>query len=422
MTIAIPAPAAWRRSSVSKYCHVQLGKMLQTEPSSDEDELLPYLRAISISKEGIDLSHRFTMWIKPLEKEKFRLKRNDILVSEGGDAGRTAEYTSDEEFYFQNAINRVRPLDSQEVASRYLFYWFTFLKLSGYVDLICNVATIAHFTAEKVKAAPFVLPPLETQKRIAAFLDEKTTQIDGLIAKKRALLERLAEKRQAIITQAVTKGLNSAAPMKDSGIDWLGEIPAHWGLVPLKWQCVIKSGQVDPTQPPYDEMALIAPDHIESGTGRLLGVHTAAEQAAISGKYLCSPEDVLYSKIRPALRKVVMIDSLCLCSADMYAINPGREYKRDFLFYFLLTDAFTAYTELASMRVAMPKVNREAIGCFPLPKPPQHEQLEIIKHLGVRLGAIDASAGAVRRSAEQLSEYRSALITAAVVGQVEGLR
>ena len=79
------------------------------------------------------------------------------------------------------------------------------------------------------------LPPFDTQKRIAAFLDEKAAQIDALIAKKQALLERLAEKRQAIITQAVTKGLNPAAPMKDSGIDWLGQIPAHWGVKRLKF-------------------------------------------------------------------------------------------------------------------------------------------------------------------------------------------
>jgi type I restriction enzyme S subunit len=78
------------------------------------------------------------------------------------------------------------------------------------------------------------LPPLDTQRRIARFLDEKTARIDGLIEKKRALLDRLAEKRQALTTRAVTKGLNPDAPMKPSGIDWLGDIPAHWAVMPLK--------------------------------------------------------------------------------------------------------------------------------------------------------------------------------------------
>ena len=88
------------------------------------------------------------------------------------------------------------------------------------------------------------LPPLDTQKRIAAFLDEKTAQIDGLIAKKRELLERLAEKRQALITQAVTKGLNPNAPLKPSGIDWLGDIPAHWEVVLLNRLISMKSGDM----------------------------------------------------------------------------------------------------------------------------------------------------------------------------------
>ena len=80
----------------------------------------------------------------------------------------------------------------------------------------------------------YPFPPLDTQRRIARFLDEKTARIDGLIEKKRALLDRLAEKRQALITRAVTKGLNPDAPMKPSGIDWLGDIPAHWEVLRLR--------------------------------------------------------------------------------------------------------------------------------------------------------------------------------------------
>lgn len=90
-------------------------------------------------------------------------------------------------------------------------------------------------STDNIKPLLIAFPPFETQKRIAAFLDEKTAQIDGLIEKKRALLERLAEKRQAIITQAVTKGLNPTTPMKDSGTDWLGQIPAHWEVKRLRF-------------------------------------------------------------------------------------------------------------------------------------------------------------------------------------------
>ena len=155
-------------------------------------------------------------------------QRETFLVSEGGDVGRAAAFDADGEYYFQNAINRVRPNHSGKIEPEFIYYWFTFLKVAGYVEMICNVATIPHLTAEKVKAAPLTLPPLDTQRRIVRFLNEKTARIDGLIEKKRELLDRLPEKRQAIITRAVTKGLNAQAPMKPSGIDWLGDIPAHW--------------------------------------------------------------------------------------------------------------------------------------------------------------------------------------------------
>lgn len=242
MNLLESVPEDWIKATVGKYCDVQLGKMLQNDPVSEQDELKPYLRAINISKTGVDLSHEFRMWIRPSELERFRLCAGDILVSEGGDAGRTAVFCSNDEYYFQNAINRLRPQSYSKILPEFIYYWFTFLKVSGYVEMVCNVATIAHFTAEKVKAAPLVLPPLKAQQRIAQFLDQKTAQIDGLIEKKRALLERLAEKRQALITQAVTKGLNPKAPMKPSGIDWLGDIPAHWEVLPVKRIAKLESG------------------------------------------------------------------------------------------------------------------------------------------------------------------------------------
>ena len=273
-----------------------------------------------------------------------------------------------------------------------------------------------------MKNAFVALPPLDTQRRITRLLDEKTARIDGLIEKKRALLDRLAEKRQTLITRAVTKGLNPEALMKPSGIDWLGDIPAHWSLIPFKWRCQVESGQVDPKEPEYAEMILIAPDHIESSTGRLLQVSSAEEQGAISGKYLCPEGTIVYSKIRPALRKVVIFAGECLCSADMYAIDSGRDLVREYLFYFLLTDAFTSYAELESFRVAMPKVNREALGAFPIPIPSLDEQGEIVRFCEDIDQDHREATDKVRASIARLEEYRTAQVTAAVTGQLAELR
>ena len=109
------------------------------------------------------------------------------------------------------------------------------------------------------------LPPLDIQRRIARFLDEKTAQIDGLIEKKRALLDRLAEKRQARITRAVTKGLNPDAPMKPSGIDWLGDIPAHWEVLPLKRVLASSTYGISASLEPSGEIAVLRMGNLVDG-------------------------------------------------------------------------------------------------------------------------------------------------------------
>src|SRR5262249_13826227 len=118
------------------------------------------------------------------------------------------------------------------------------LKYSGYIDILCNKATIAHFTAEKVGRVPVILPPLAEQRAITSFLDRETARIDELIVKKQRLIELLQDKRSALISHAVTKGLDPNVPMKDSGVEWLGDIPAHWNASPFKRVALISYGLV----------------------------------------------------------------------------------------------------------------------------------------------------------------------------------
>ena len=119
------------------------------------------------------------------------------------------------------------------IDGKFLYWWLT--SQYRHIRNLSSQDGRDGLNLEMVGSIRCPVPPLETQKRIAAFLDEKTAQIDGLIARKRALLARLTEKQQAIITQAVTKGLTPAAPLKDSGIDWLGQIPAHWEVKRLSF-------------------------------------------------------------------------------------------------------------------------------------------------------------------------------------------
>jgi type I restriction enzyme, S subunit len=218
---------------------------------------------------------------------------------------------------------------------------------------------------------------------------------------------------------AKAAGLNPHRKMKDSGIEWLGEIPEHWAVVKFSRSIFVVEGQVDPRESPFIDMPLIAPNHVEQATGQLLNVETAREQQAESGKYLCRQGDVIYSKIRPALRKVVVAPTACLCSADMYPMRQKAGLGNEFLFWFLLSDQYSNWSVLEADRVAMPKINRETLNELRLPMPPIGEQTEVANFLGQVTRRIDVLSRRVEEAIDLLKIYRSALITGAVTGKID---
>ena len=246
------------------------------------------------------------------------------------------------------------------------------------------------------------IPDLTTQRAIADFLDRETARIDTLIEKKQRLLELLGEKSFAFVEDRT----------------FIGDIQEE-ERIPFRWVCRIAEGQVDPTSDIWRDRTLIAPNHIESKTGRLLAMETAEEQGAISGKYAYSAGTVLYSKIRPALAKACIAPEAGMCSADMYPIVPDHRLRPEYLLMQLLSARFTEWATLESMRVAMPKINRETLGNFRLRVPPLPMQDGYIQEYSSETKRFDAISISVRASSDRLKEYRSALITAAVTGQID---
>lgn len=157
----------------------------------------------------------------------------------------------------------------------------------------------------------------------------------------------------------------------------VGLIPEDWDVQPLLKAVHIANGQVNPNHEPYKSMILVAPDHIESSTGKLLSKKTAAEQGAISGKYMFESGDILYSKIRPYLRKAILADFSGLCSADMYPLKPAPWASGDYILAIILGHRFTRYAESVSVRSGMPKINRAEMAEFAIAVPPLLEQIAI---------------------------------------------
>ena len=274
-------------------------------------------------------------------------------------------------------------------------------------------------TKNRFLNAKIALPPSVEQTAIVRYLDHADSRIQSYISAKERLIELLTEQKQAIINKAVTRGLDPNVPLRPSGVEWLGDVPAHWEIARFSRQISIAEGQVDPTVEPYASMPLIAPNHLEARTGRLLHQETASEQGAISSKNLCRAGDVIYSKIRPALAKVVVAPSDCLCSADMYPLSPGHSLQANYLFWLLLSEAFTAWSVLESDRVAMPKINRATLNSYHIPIPPLHEQAAIVRHLDEAVTKIYTATDSTRRQIELMQEYRTRLIADVVTGKLD---
>ncbi len=312
------------------------------------------------------------------------------------------------------------PFVPTKIEPRYLKYLFQSEQTIQYLMSLSESATRSHARVNpsdiiKLKVRQ---PDLGAQEKIADYLDRETAHIDRLIAEKERMLALLEQKRAALISRLVTRGLDPNAPLKPSGQEWLGEIPKHWPTTKFSWDVFISEGQVDPEDDSFSEMILLAPNHIESRTGQIIYKETSADQGAISGKYLCQEGDVLYSKIRPALRKVALADEDCLCSADMYALRPSKRLLPQYLQYFLLSEDFSTWAELESARVAMPKINREALSAIRIPVPPLPEQEHIISEIRKGTEIINLQRKAISKSVELLKERRAALITAVVTGQI----
>ncbi len=158
----------------------------------------------------------------------------------------------------------------------------------------------------------------------------------------------------------------------------VGVIPEDWVLRPFMTVVQIASGQVNPTCEPFRSMVLVAPDHIESGSGRLLKKETSDEQHAISGKYVFGAGDIVYSKIRPYLRKAILADFDGLCSADMYPLRPSEDSSAGFIFATILAHHFSRYAESVSVRSGMPKINRVELAEFTFALPPTKTEQESI--------------------------------------------
>lgn len=200
------------------------------------DDGIPFLSAEAVKGYTLDFTKKRGFIASAVHQEfarKCQPVRNDVLmVKSGNTTGAVAWVDTDEVFSVWSPLAMIRA-NSEFMSPRYVFYYTNSAPFQTSILLACSYGTQPNIGMGVIEQQPVAVPPLDEQARIAAFLDRETAQIDALIAKQERLIAVLQEKRQALISYAVTKGLNPDAPMKDSGVEWLGEVPAHWEVAAL---------------------------------------------------------------------------------------------------------------------------------------------------------------------------------------------
>lgn len=272
---------------------------------------------------------------------------NDVIIAwDGANAGKVG-------VGFSGVIGST--LAKLELTCNDLFPRFLFWYLEACNDLIKSQrtgATIPHVNGGALKSLQIPLPPLATQKRIAAILDAA----DALRRKDQALLQKYDELAQAIFVDMFGDPVKNEKGWEVKSLDQIVQFP---------------SGLVNPKLAPYCNMFHVGGDNIESKTGRIFGLKKASELNLISGKFHFSGQHILYNKIRPYLNKVALPDFEGICSADMYPLLAKEsEILKEYLYFVLRSDYFLDFAEKQSRRANIPKINMNEMKLFEIPVPP----------------------------------------------------
>lgn len=312
-------------------------------------------------------------------------------------------------------------LDTEQ-DKRYMMYA---LRNMAYTDVFLALSTGIRVRScdtswKKLRSLEYALPPLDEQRKIADKIEQKSKQVDALIANQQAQIEKLKQYKQSLITEVVTKGLDPNAPMKESGVEWIGAIPQSWSIYRLKYVCKVRDGLVDPRDPQYGQLPHIGPGNIEKFTGRLTDYNLVEEEQLISGKYVFNEHDLVYGKINPQLGKVAYPRFKGLCSADAYAIISNESMVLpEFLQLWFLSRPFIDRTILESLRMGMPKINRDDLMKLEIAIPSIEEQKRIIEHYASVDKDLSRLIAIKEEKAKKLDDYKKSLIYEYVTGKKE---
>ena len=411
-------PETWGTCKVSQLYNVQLGKMLQPNQITDTDTYENYLCAANVGQNALKFFPLRQMWIQKKERDIYSLSKGDLIVVEGGDVA-SCDIIKDNvnNLFFQNALHRVRAKKGYTVD--YLRYVLMTAKAVGYIDLICNKATISHFTKEKFENLVIPISHISEQQRIADYLDEKCGEIDSLIGLQEQMIEKLKAYKQSVITEAVTKGLNPNAKLVPSGIDWIGEIPEAWSKDKVI-RCFSKIGSGTTPKSTDDNLFQGDINWLQSGDingGDLFEASKHISKETLSSYSALSVYQAPFIIIAMYGASVgnISISHIDACVNQACCVMSGC--KLDFNYAFFALKSAKPYLIYRAEGGGQPNISQDKIKTLWIPIPPLTEQQAIASYLDEKCADIDRLIGLKQRKIEKLKDYKKSVIYEAVTGK-----
>jgi type I restriction enzyme S subunit len=393
------------------------------------DEGISFASAESVSSGRLDFA-KIRGFISPADHEhfsqKYKPRRGDIfMVKSGATTGVTAIVDTDLDFNIWSPLAAIRC----DVANCPRFV-LNFLRSSCFLDAVTlgwNFGTQQNIGMGVIENLYLATPPLPEQETIASFLDRETEKIDALVVEQRRLIELLKEKRQAVISHAVTKGLNPDPPMKDSGVEWLGEIPTGWSVSGIKYSCeFVKDGthlppsRVDVGVPLLSVRNLIDGNFVLRDDDSMI---SEADYLELCRAFVPEPGDVLLAIVGATLGKTAVVPRglgrfFIQRSLAVFRTN-GSALNHRFLNLVFQSEQFQTLLWQFVGYSAQPGIYLGVLQNFRIPLPSLPEQLAIVAVLEVEAAKMDDLIAEATHAIDLLQERRTALISAAVTGKID---
>jgi type I restriction enzyme S subunit len=424
-------PCNWEFSNMKYYVDIIGGYAFKSEDYS-ENEGYPIIRIGDVSSFVDIFNAKRANPNNISELDRFIIKKGDLLIAmTGATIGKNCMYESNEIAYLNQRVGLLRASD--KVNQNYLKYIIDASFFREFINLQCSGSAQDNIGTGEISQFNLPIPSLEEQTTIAAFLDYKTSLIDATIEKKKRLMELLKEKRQAVINEAVTKGLNANAPMKDSGVEWLGDIPEHWKI--RNFDSTATKNQYSFTGGPFGS-DLKSEEYTDGGVRIIqlqnIGVgvfkddykiYTSEEKAVQLASCLIFPGDIIIAKMADPVARATIIpntEKKYIMASDGIRLEVDNDFfNTKFVEYSVNSIYFNSQAEAVSTGTTRLRIGLTVLKKLKILAPPIEEQNLIAEKLMIEELKINSIMSKLDIQIQKLQTYRQSLILEAVTGKID---